>query len=183
MMKRGNTCSITSFLSIGLYGAPMKKVKLSERLRKIADYIDDSDAVADIGTDHGYMPVHLAQVNPNRCIIASDISDGSLQAARKSALIYNVSEAITFVVADGLSGVLPECIDTVVISGLGGETIVSILEKAPWTKDENMKLILQPQSKIDVLCRYLYDNAYKINETKVIRDRNKTYTILVICND
>jgi len=158
-------------------------IKLSERLKRIADYIDDSDCVADIGTDHGYLPVYLAQVNPNRCIVASDISDGSLRAARNSALKYGVTEAIRFVVADGLDGVSPDCVDTVVISGMGGETIVGILEGAPWIRDKRYKLILQPQSKIDVLCRYLYDNGYVISETKIVGDRNKAYTILFIGDD
>jgi len=160
-----------------------KKIKLSERLKCIAGYIDDKDAVADIGTDHGYIAVHLAQANPNRNIIASDTSEGSLNSARRSASNFGVSSAIKFINAFGLDGVSPSEIDTVVIAGLGGETIVSILAGVTWTQCENIKLILQPQSKIDVLCKFLNDNGYVIREPKSVSDRGKTYTIFHIGRD
>jgi len=155
-------------------------IKLSKRLKEIAAFTTDSDTVADIGTDHGYLPVYLAQTNSNRRIIASDISSGSLNAAYKSALKYDVTEAITLITAFGLDGVSPDDVNTVVIAGLGGETIVSILKNAEWTRQESIKLILQPQSKPEILSRYLYDNEYKIHETKYIRDRYKLYKILLV---
>jgi len=158
-------------------------MKLSYRLSEIAKHISYCANVADIGTDHGHLPVYLAQMNPNRHIIASDISEKSLKAAYKSASKYSVTESIEFVVAPGLEGISRSDVDTIVISGLGGETIVSILTDMPWTKSENIKLILQPQSKIAVLCRFLYDNFYTIKKAISVRDRDKTYNILVICKD
>jgi len=162
----------------------MKRViKLPDRLKAIAGYIDAGAAVADIGTDHGYLPVYLAQTGLARRIIASDISAGSLEAARRSANGYAVAELIEFIVAPGLSGITRADADTIVIAGLGGETITAILRDAPWTRLRKVKLILQPQSKIDVLFRFLYDSGYKIHETKRIPDRGRQYTIVYTSGD
>jgi tRNA (adenine22-N1)-methyltransferase len=158
----------------------MKSIKLSNRLQALADFVDIGVSVADIGADHGYLSVYLAQNNKAARIIASDISAASLSAARRFADEYNVTEAITFMVTPGLDGITAADADTIVIAGMGGETILQVLENAPWTKSEAVTLILQPQSKIDLLCRFLYDSGYEIKETKSVVDKGKSYTILVV---
>jgi len=158
----------------------MKNIKLSNRLRALTDFIDIGAAVADIGTDHGYLPIYLALNCRATGIIASDISSASLNAARRFAEENNVTESITFMVTPGLDGITAADADTIVIAGMGGETILQILENAPWTKDASVKLILQPQSKINLLCRFLYDNGYEIKETRAVIDKGKGYTIIRI---
>ena len=157
----------------------MKCIKLTNRLQALADLAGENVSIADIGTDHGHLPVYLVQTGKARQIIASDISEASLNAARRSADDYNVSEAITFLVAPGLNGITQKDVDTIVIAGLGGETIRSILESAHWTKNHKVTLILQPQSKIDLLFRFLYDNGYEILQTKSILDKRKHYTVIL----
>jgi len=154
-------------------------IKLPERLGALIEYIEDGAAVADIGTDHGFLPVFLAQTGVARRIIASDISASSLEAALKSALKYGVTEKITFIVAPGLDGVAPMDIDTVVIAGIGGETMIDVLERAPWLKHKDIRLVLQPQSKIYSLFRFLYNNDYTILQTKTIYDKKRQYTIII----
>jgi len=158
----------------------MKYIQLTNRLRTLADLIDIGASVADIGADHGYLPIYLAQNSIAIRIIASDISAASLSAARRFAGEYNVTESITFMVTPGLNGITEADADTIVIAGMGGETILQILENAPWTKNKTVKLILQPQSKIDLLCRFLYDNGYEIKETKSVVDKGKSYTVIVV---
>jgi len=157
----------------------MKHIKLSKRLQAIADMIKYDAAVADIGTDHGYLPVFLAQTGRVKRIIASDVSKASLSTARRSAMEYNITEEITFRVVPGLDGITRADVDTVVIAGLGGETVVSILESAPWTKSHDVTLILQPQTKIALLCKFLYDNGYEIIQTKSVLEKRKHYTIIL----
>jgi len=158
----------------------MRYLKLSKRLRALADLIDKGAAVADIGSDHGYLPIYLAQNRIACRITASDISVASLGAARRFAREYNVTQSINFMVSPGLDGITAADADTIVIAGMGGETILQILENAPWTKSDSIKLILQPQTKIDLLCRFLYDNGYKIKETKSVVDKGKSYTVIRI---
>jgi len=154
-------------------------LKLSKRLQVIVDLVGNGASVADIGTDHGYIPVYLAQAQTAHRIIASDISAESLSAARRSATEANVIDSIKFVVAPGLNGITPAEVDTIIIAGLGGETITGILNDAPWTKHHGVTLILQPQSKIDILFRFLYDDGYKIKQIKKVLDRGKYYTAIL----
>jgi len=161
----------------------MKQIKLSKRLKAIADLIRKDATVADIGTDHGYLPVFLAQTGTAKRIIASDISTASLSAACRSAMEYDVTENITFLVAPGLDGITRADADTIIIAGLGGETILSILENAPWTKSHDVTLILQPQTKIALLCRFLYDNGYEIKQTKSVLEKRKRYTVILVTGE
>jgi len=157
----------------------MKYIKLTKRLLTLVELIEKGASVADVGTDHGHLPVYLAQSGFVKRIFATDISAASLAAAQRSAKDFDISEAITFIIAPGLDGIAPADVDTIIIAGLGGETIISIIENAPWTKNQNVTLILQPQSKIDLLCRFLYDNGYEILQTKSILDKKKYYTVIL----
>ena len=157
----------------------MKRVKLSNRLMALVELIDEGASVVDVGTDHGFLPVFLAQTGSVHRIFASDISAASLKRARQTAADHGLSEAITFFAGSGLVCVTPTQVDTIVIAGLGGESILSILKDAPWTLSRGIKLILQPQTKIDLLCRFLYDNGYAIMDTKSVLDRGKFYTIIL----
>jgi len=154
-------------------------IKLPDRLQAIADLIDGGASVADIGTDHGFLPVYLAQTGARRGIIASDKSAGSLKAARRSAEKYCVTDKITFIVAPGLTGIDESEADTIVIAGVGGETIIGILEETPWTKN-GKRLILQPQTKIDLLLDYLSENGYEILGTRRVSDKGRTYTVMLV---
>ncbi|MCL2628022.1 MAG: class I SAM-dependent methyltransferase [Oscillospiraceae bacterium] len=158
--------------------------KLPNRLQCIAAFIDDEANVADIGTDHGLLPVYLTQTGKTRRLIASDISEGSLSAARRLAVKYGVTDKIEFIQADGLTALSPQDADIIVIAGVGGETIISILDKTPWVEDAvqngSLKLILQPQTKLEVLCDYLKNYRYVIKEEKTVLDRGREYRILFI---
>jgi len=155
-------------------------IKLSNRLKALAGYIDAGATVADIGTDHGFLPVYLAQTGLAREIIASDISAGSLKAALLTADRFSVTGKIKFIVTSGLDGISQTDADTIVIAGMGGETMLGILANAPWTRRSGVKLILQPQSKIDVLFRFLYDNEYKVRETRSVKDKGRYYTVALV---
>jgi len=154
-------------------------IKLPERLMAVSGFIEKGACVVDIGTDHGYLPVYLAQNGLASSIVASDISAGSLDSARRSAAKYGVSDKITFTVAPGLSGVGENETDTVVISGLGGETIADILKDAPWTKNRDISLILQPQSKIVELCNFLRESGYSLLDAKLTLDSDRFYVIML----
>jgi len=166
----------------------MKSIKLTGRLRAIAGYIRDGASVADIGTDHGLLPVYLAQTGLARYIIASDISADSLESARISAAKYGVSDMIVFINAPGLDCISAAnetgaaMVDTIVIAGMGGETIAGILNESSRTIKPGIRLILQPQSKTDTLCRFLYNNGYVIGSTKIALDKGRRYTV-ILCED
>lgn len=157
----------------------MKQIILSERLGTVVKFIEQDAAVADIGTDHGYIPVYLALNKRARSIVAADVKKDPLLRAQISAKEYGVSDHIEFVQTDGLDGLEDRGLDTVVIAGMGGETIAAILAKAPWTKAENMRLILQPQSKLSFLTDWLCHNGYAIHDASLALDDGRIYTILL----
>ena len=156
-------------------------LKLSERLRAIAGFIVGGSDVADIGTGPGHLPVFLAQNGLARRIFASDISVDSLEAARASAIKYGVEDRIEFIAAPGLSGLSESDADTIVLSGMGGETISHILADAPWTKRSGFRLVLQPQTKVGKLCLWLRENGYVIKDAELALDNGRFYVVILSC--
>lgn len=158
----------------------MKSVKLTKRLAALASLIKPGASVADIGTDHGLITAHLAQRGDMARIIASDIKPGPLGSARENAQIHGVEGHIEFVLAPGLEGISPHSVDTIVIAGMGGETILNILAGAQWTRKRSVQLLLQPQSKLGVLCSWLQDNGYDTVNIGTVAEKGKRYTILEV---
>jgi len=150
---------------------------LSPRLGAIARLIPSGSRVADVGTDHGYLPIWLRTEGRSPFVIATDLRPGPLEAARKNAGRYGIETGIDFRLADGLDGILPQEVDTVVIAGMGGETIAGILERAPWLKAEGYRIILQPQSKVPELMDALAWVGYGVIDQHLVEDAGEIYTI------
>ena len=128
----------------------MKRIALQPRLRLLAEMTPSGGRLADIGTDHGYLPVWLLQEGRIPSAIASDVGAEPLEHARRTAEEYE-TQGLDFRLCDGLSGIEPEETDTVVIAGMGGETIRDILRAAPWAADGHHTLLLQPMTKVELL--------------------------------
>ncbi len=157
----------------------MMKLELSPRLRAVAALVPAGARLADIGTDHGYLPVSLMLSDAIASAVAADIRPGPLDHARRTAAEYHLTERMDFRLCDGLAGVAPDDCDTITIAGMGGETIVGILSAAPWTKQDH-RLILQPQSTQDVLRSYLAGQGYRICSERVVREGDRWYPVLVV---
>lgn len=150
---------------------------ISDRLLACAGFVNPGDRVADVGCDHGYLGIYLLKRNIARAIIASDLRKGPLQSARDNGEIYGVADKMEFYLSDGLKNV-PHDFDTMVCAGMGAETMISILEAAPWLKKEGYRLILQCQIKNHLLRRWLSENSFRILSEQVLRDGKFLYTVL-----
>lgn len=155
-----------------------KQLQLQPRLRLLADMTPQGCCLADIGTDHGYLPVRLLLDGRVVSAIAADIGAEPLAHARRTAAQYGVEAGLDFRLCDGLRDIAPEEADTVVIAGMGGETIIAILSSAPWTKDGAHTLLLQPMTKAADLRRWLSVNGYAFTEERLVRDKNYLYPVL-----
>lgn len=155
----------------------MKQLELTPRLRQLADWTPQGAAFADIGTDHALLPVWLVLQGRVRRCIASDLRTEPLRRARATAKLWDVS-GIAFRLCDGLSGIRPEEADTIAIAGLGGENIAAILENAPWTRDGNHVLLLQPMTRVEVLRRFLSERGYAIRRETLVRERGILYPVM-----
>ena len=154
-------------------------MELTPRLRAVAELVPAGASIADIGTDHAYLPVWLLLEGKITRAIAADLREGPLNRAKLTAKEYNCTENIAFRLCDGLSGIAPEEADTIVIAGMGGETIAAILEQAAWTKNERYTLILQPMSAQNDLRRWLWQQGYDIKYERIICEGDKLYNILL----
>jgi len=159
----------------------MKMIKLTSRLSAVAGLVEKCDMVADVGTDHGFVPTYLIQNCICKTAVASDINEGPLTSAVRTAHNYGVSDKVEFVCAPGLSGIKPGSVDAVVIAGMGGETIVDILSAAEWLKEYKTKLVLQPQSKFEMFEEYLMNNGFDISKAVLVKDSGRLYIALAVC--
>ena len=155
-----------------------KHLELTPRLRQIAAWVRQGAHLADVGTDHAYLPVWLTLQGRVASAIASDLRRGPLDRAQETGRRYGVGDRITFRLGNGLAAVAPEECDTIVIAGMGGENIAQILAGAPWTADGRHTLLLQPQSRAEALRRFLAEHGYAIAREALVRDRGFLYPVI-----
>ncbi|MBQ9082518.1 MAG: tRNA (adenine(22)-N(1))-methyltransferase TrmK, partial [Clostridia bacterium] len=153
-------------------------IQLNPRLHLAASMIRPGTKLADIGTDHGHLPIALLQQNAVASAIGADLREGPLAHARKNAVQYGVADRISLRCCNGLTGIAPEEADDIVIAGMGGELIATILQAAPWVKDPSKRLILQAMSSAEELRRYLYTEGFFIEREEAVTDANRVYTVL-----
>lgn len=152
---------------------------ISPRLLECAGFVSPGDRVADIGCDHGYLSIYLLQKGIASSVIASDINKGPLESARRNAIKYGITENISFYLSAGAEK-LPRDFDTLICAGMGADTMISILDAAPWLKNAQYRLILQCQSKTPSLRQYLSANGWRITEESVLRDGRFLYTVMEV---
>ena len=154
-------------------------IPLSPRLQVCCRFVTPGDRVADIGCDHGYLSIHLLQSGIASSVIAADINEMPLQSAMRNAEKYGVQDKIRFYLSDGMKNI-PREFDTLVCAGMGADTMVSILEAAPWLRTEQYRLILQCQSKTPMLRQYLSEQGWYIGNETVVRDGRFLYTVMEV---
>lgn len=150
----------------------MNLPKISKRLEAAASFCRSGVRIADIGTDHAYLPIYLHASGKIRGGVASDINQGPVERARMNIAHSAAARDITVVRADGLCGIEPYDPDDIFILGMGGELIASIIDKAAWVKSPKHRLVLQPMTHPEILRAYLYENGFSIvDETLVSEDK------------
>ena len=155
------------------------KLPINHRLLACCRYVHPGDRVADVGCDHGYLGIHLLREGIASSIIASDLREGPLQSAVVNAAKYGLSDRMSFYLSDGVRNV-PRDFDTLVCAGMGAETMISILEAAPWLRNPRYRMILQCQTKTHLLRSYLSDTGWEIRQESVQRDGKFLYTVMEI---
>ena len=151
-------------------------IKISKRLCTAASYVRDGAVVADIGTDHAYLPIYLALNNRISSAIASDINEGPIKKARENIAKHNLCDQIYTCVADGLDGIEKYAPNDIVICGMGGETIINIITEGKDITPDT--LILQPMTGADKLRKFLYENGYRITDESFVTEGEKVYCII-----
>lgn len=152
---------------------------LNPRLQACAAYVRQDASVCDVGTDHAQLAVYLIEQGIARRVIASDIGEGPLAAAAHTIEKHGLSGTIRTILSDGLQNVPEDGLTDIVIAGMGGETMVHILETCPFSL-EHIRLILQPMTKADVLREWLYRHGFAISQETCIREERFLYAVMQV---
>lgn len=153
-------------------------LKLSKRLLTVAQQVDSCHTLADVGCDHGYLPIYLYKNNIIEKALCCDKSKGSLDKAAANILMYGLEKNIVTVLGDGLKNIGDETVNAVVIAGMGGILTNRILNDSLKKVSLAGQLILQPQLHIDGVRRFIHTIGFKISNEEMVFEDGKYYTII-----
>ena len=158
----------------------MEKIKLSSRLLRCAEMVSKNAKIADIGTDHAYIPIYLTLNNTAAHAIASDIKIGPLQNAVKNIEKYGLQNNIEARISDGTNQINENEADEIIIAGMGGNVISNILEKCIWENKKDKVFIINPMKYEERLREFLYENGYKITKEIAVVCSGKVYSVMKV---
>lgn len=158
----------------------MSGFSIGARLLSVAKFVRQGASFADIGTDHAYLPVFLIKTGVIDSAIASDINEGPLENARRTAAEHGVGDRITFILTDGARELEKFKPTDLSVCGMGGELIARIIEDAPYLKARGVRLILQPMTRQEQLREYLFENGFSIVAESYSTELGKSYLVLAV---
>ncbi|MDO4298080.1 MAG: class I SAM-dependent methyltransferase [Lachnospiraceae bacterium] len=153
-------------------------MQLSKRLFAVSEMVSSGFCLADIGTDHGYIPIYLIEKERIPSAIAMDVNRGPLERARIHIREHGLEDRIQTRLSDGLEKLAPGEADTVLIAGMGGMLTIRILEEGRDALESVQELILQPQSDIREVRAFLEKSGYWIDEENMIEEDGKIYPMM-----
>lgn len=153
-------------------------MELSKRLKEVAALVTEGSRVADIGTDHGYVPIYLVETGKISRAIAMDINRGPVLRAKEHILQHGLSDYIETRLSDGLSALKKEEADSLVIAGMGGRLTIKILTEGAKVLETVKEMILQPQSEIYLVRKFLQQNGYEILTERIVLEEGKYYPMM-----
>lgn len=164
----------------GCAGGARPLFLLGNRLALCASLVRRGTALADVGTDHAYLPVWLAKRGLVRSAVAADIRPGPLKRAAANISRYGVGGVVSVRLSDGLARIAPEEAEDVVIAGMGGLMMIHILERTPWLREPERRLILQPMTSVEELRAYLAREGFFTMREQAAEEGNHIYTVMQV---
>lgn len=154
-------------------------IKLSQRLQAIADMVPVGAKVADIGTDHGFLPCYLAQSGKAEQVIACDVNAQPLALAQKNIADYNVADKVSTRLGDGLAVIKPGEVDVVTIAGMGGALMIDILDASPLVVDRLKRIVLQPNVGAEAVRIWAEKNRWQIVAEELVKE-NDIFSVIIV---
>ena len=137
-------------------------MELSKRLQGVINLMPTSHTICDVGCDHGYVAITFIQKGIAEKVIATDVNAGPLEQAKRNAVLYGVTEKLDFRLSDGLLKVTPGEADRFLCAGMGGRLMVHIMAEGSWVMARMKGAVLQPQSELNLVRKYIYDIGWHI---------------------
>lgn len=153
-------------------------ISLSKRLAAVCELVPPVSSLADIGTDHGYVPIFLRETGRIETAVAADIHEGPAERAREHIGLAGLSDFVSVRVGSGLSVLTPGEVDGAVMAGMGGLMMIEILEEGRAVASEMKFLVLQPQNHQKELRLWLAENGFAIDEERLVREDRRFYEVL-----
>lgn len=159
----------------------MNHDKLSDRLTGVADFVEQGAILADIGSDHAYLPCYLIGTGKINKAIAGEVVKGPFESAKRNVERKKLSDQITVRLANGLAAIDPkDHVDTITIAGMGGPLIASILEDGSSALTSVKRIIAQPNIHASSIRIWAMQNGWKIVDERILKEDHKIYEILVL---
>ncbi|MGN0570222.1 MAG: tRNA (adenine(22)-N(1))-methyltransferase [Candidatus Fimenecus sp.] len=153
-------------------------LKLTNRLQLVADCVNPCDSMADIGTDHAYLPVWCLLNGKARSAVAADINPKPLSNARKTVEEYELNDKITLRLSDGLKNITADEVQEIVVAGMGGNQIADMISQTPWLRDQSIHLVLQPMTHFEDVRRALCENGFVIESEQTTAEGERLYVVI-----
>ena len=153
-------------------------MQLSHRMQSVADLVTPGECLADIGTDHGYIPIEMVRTGRTKRAIAMDVKEGPLKRAMENIHRADLEEKIEIRLSDGAKGLKPYEADRAVIAGMGGALMIRILEEGDTVFQAMEELILQPQSELGKVREYLQKHGWQIEKEDMVEEDGKYYPMM-----
>ncbi|MGN0505553.1 MAG: tRNA (adenine(22)-N(1))-methyltransferase [Lachnospiraceae bacterium] len=153
-------------------------MQLSKRLLAAAGLVTKGNRVADVGCDHAYTSIFLCNEEISPSVIAMDVNKGPLMRARQNVAGYGLEDRIALRLSDGLAALSVGEADTILLTGMGGLLMMKILSDYPQVTASAKELILQPQSEVAQVRRYLHTTGYQITTERMVKEDGKFYVMM-----
>lgn len=157
-------------------------MELSKRLQAVADLVSEGQIVADVGTDHGYIPIYLLESGKCERAIAMDINKGPLLRAKEHIAEHGLDAKIEVKLSDGVEALSVGACDCVVVAGMGGALAVKIMEEGQAVFKSLQEFVLQPQSELAKVRQYLWENEYCVTAEDMVLEDGKFYPMMKVRN-
>lgn len=157
-------------------------MELSKRLQAVADLVSDGVVVADVGTDHGYIPIYLIEAGKCAKAFAMDINKGPLLRAQEHIAEHGLAERIRVRQSDGVKALSQGECDCVVVAGMGGALATKIMEEGEEIFRNLKEFVLQPQSELTKVRQYLWEQEYCVIAEDMVLEDGKFYPMMKVSN-
>ena len=155
-------------------------LKLSNRLMAAAALVTEGNRLADVGTDHGYVPIYLLEKKKIPSAIAMDVNAGPLERAKEHIALYQLGDYIQTRLSDGVAALKQNEADAILVAGMGGGLVMHILEDGKEICKQVSELVLQPQSELERVREYLITEGYETIEEDMILEEDKFYPMMKV---